>query len=98
MEQNSKNPSPWTKTPLADEARAAAFPHFKMGLLDWRNADIRLVGDIVRQQPETVIDVQSAFEGPDTDSRLGPDGIHPSIEGHYSIARQAVARLAGGAS
>lgn len=92
MEQNPKNPSSWAK-PVQ-----AAFPHFKMGFLNWRNADIRLVGDVVRRQPDTVIDVQPAFEGPDSDRRLGSDGIHPSIEGHIAVARQAVARQAGGAS
>ncbi|MBB6672073.1 SGNH/GDSL hydrolase family protein [Cohnella nanjingensis] len=84
----------WITPPLFDEARVSANPHFKLGQLDWRNADIRVVGDLIRRWPETVIDVQPAFEGAAAGELLGPDGIHPSTEGQQAILKRLVERLA----
>jgi len=61
---------------------------------DWRNADILAVGDIIRAQPDAVVDLQTTFGVPADPKLQGPDGVHPSLHGQQAIARAVVERLA----
>ncbi|MED4780480.1 SGNH/GDSL hydrolase family protein [Brevibacillus choshinensis] len=86
----------WLTPPTFDEARAAAYPYFQFGQLAWRNVDITRVGDIIRDLPDKVVDTQARFAVPVVSLLLGPDGVHPSLEGHKAIVTQLVEALAGG--
>ncbi|KQL50019.1 hypothetical protein AN963_10215 [Brevibacillus choshinensis] len=86
----------WLTPPTFDEERAAAYPYFQFGQLAWRNEDITRVGDIIRDLPDKVVDTQAGFAVPVASLLLGPDGVHPTLEGHKAIVTQLVEVLAGG--
>jgi lysophospholipase L1-like esterase len=70
--------------------------HWYQGTFDMMtaNKDLRVVGDIIRRQPDPVIDLQSLFGSPVLPDLLLDDGLHPSLAGHQSIVRALVERLA----
>ena len=84
----------WVTPPPVDEARADAFPPFKLGGSVWRNADLLAIGDFMRRQPERVVDTQIVFGVPPKAELQGPDGVHPSFAGQQAIARTVVEQLA----
>jgi acyl-CoA thioesterase-1 len=49
----------WFTPPTYDEERAASYPPFKMGQSAFRNAAILAIGDLIRGQKDTVVDVQA---------------------------------------
>lgn len=75
----------WMTPPPVNDERVAAFPPFKQGQLNWRNEDIRVVGNIIRDQPDPVIDIQKKFGMPASSEWMQMDGLHPSISGHKEI-------------
>jgi acyl-CoA thioesterase-1 len=70
--------------------------HWFLGPLQlaWRNLDLAAVAELVRQQPEPVVDLQSLFGAPQDPSLLLEDGLHPSIGGQKVILRAVVEKLA----
>ena len=84
----------WITPPTYDENRASSYPPFKMGQSVFRNDDVVAIGDYVRAQDETVVDIQAVFGMPADPGLQGPDGVHPSLEGQKAIARAFVERLA----
>ncbi|WP_409346738.1 SGNH/GDSL hydrolase family protein [Paenibacillus sp. MBLB4367] len=86
----------WMTPPTFDEERIIAFPYFQMGQLSWRNEDIIAVGDIIRSQPNPVVDTQAGFGLPASAKFIGMDGLHPTIEGHKAIVTWLVEELTGG--
>lgn len=83
----------WITPPTYDEGRASSFPPFKMGQSVFRNDDMVAVGDLVRGQEDTVVDVQAVFGVPADPELQGPDGVHPSLAGQKAIARAFVEGL-----
>jgi lysophospholipase L1-like esterase len=83
----------WLTPGLADEATVAAYPPFQRGQSRWTNADLLAVGDVIRCQPEPVVDLQAIFGDPPDVGFLSPDGLHPSLAGQQAIARAVVERL-----
>ena len=58
-----------------------------------KNEDIAAVADLVRGQPEPVVDLHEAFGTP-PDARLFlDDGLHPSLEGQKAIVKALVEGL-----
>jgi acyl-CoA thioesterase-1 len=83
----------WLTPPTVDEERIAADPFLQAFSLSWSNDDLEAVGDVVRRQPDRVVDVQAVFGRPAAEEFLLPDGIHPSLDGHKAIARALVEQL-----
>lgn len=83
----------WLTPPTIHEERIAANSFLQPLQLRLCNEDLEAVGDVVRRQPEVVVDVQAVFGRPAAASFLLPDGIHPSLAGHKAIARAVVERL-----
>jgi len=83
----------WITPPTFDEAQAAAYPPFQMGQSHWRNEDVLAIGDYVREQKGTVVDIQAVFGTPAASELQGPDGVHPSLAGQKAIARAFVESL-----
>lgn len=86
----------WITPSTFDEERVAAFSHFQMGQLSWRNEDILAVGDLIRGMSDPIVDTQAVFGLPAQAKYMGIDGVHPTIEGHKAIVREVVESLAGG--
>lgn len=86
----------WLTPPSFHEERAAAYPYFQNGRLSWRNEDITRVGDVIRSLPDKVVDTQAAFAALAAPPLLGPDGVHPTLEGHKAIVKQLIDTFAGG--
>lgn len=83
----------WITPPTYDEDRASSFPPFKMGQSVFRNDDVVAIGDHLREQKETVVDIQAVFGLPAAPELQGPDGVHPSLAGQKAIAKVFVERL-----
>jgi lysophospholipase L1-like esterase len=83
-----------TPAPVIEEKIAA---HWYLGPLQlaWSNRDLRAVADVVRGQPDPVVDVQAVFGVPADPGLLLADGLHPSLAGQKAIVRAVVERLAG---
>lgn len=86
----------WITPTTFDEARVAAYPYFQMGQLRWRNEDIVAVGETIRGMSDPVVNMQAVFGQPAQAKYIGPDGVHPSIDGHIAIVRWVVESLTGG--
>ncbi|QYJ15583.1 hypothetical protein Rxycam_01407 [Rubrobacter xylanophilus DSM 9941] len=83
----------WITPPTYDEERASSLPPFEMGQSVFRNDDIVAIGDYIREQGDTVVDIQEVFGIPADPELQGPDGVHPSLAGQKAIARAFVERL-----
>lgn len=83
----------WLTPPTIDEEQMATDSFLHALGLTWRNQDLEAIGDVVRRQPEPVIDVQAVFGRPAAADFLLPDGIHPSLAGHKAIVRALIERL-----
>ncbi|UVI27317.1 SGNH/GDSL hydrolase family protein [Paenibacillus spongiae] len=92
----SKSNWVWITPSTVDEERAAAFTHFQLGQLSWRNEDILAVGDLIRSMSDPVIDTLAVIGLPAQAAYMGIDGVHPTIEGHKAIVRRVVESLSEG--
>ncbi|MGE0543942.1 MAG: SGNH/GDSL hydrolase family protein [Dehalococcoidia bacterium] len=72
----------------------AAYPPFRQGQFDLRNDDLSAFNDILRRQPDPVVDTGAALGRPAPPELFNPDGVHPSLAGHTVIARAFVEHLA----
>lgn len=61
--------------------------------LMWLNTEMATLAELVRQQPEPVVDLQRVFGVPANPRWLLADGLHPSLEGQKQIVRAVVERL-----
>jgi len=84
----------WMTPPTVDERITVKYPPFQQAQLMLRNTDIMTVGDILRSQPEPVVDVQAIFGHPAAEEFVGPHGPTPSLTGQQTIAKALVERLA----
>jgi lysophospholipase L1-like esterase len=60
----------------------------------WSNEDLAAIASAVREQPDLVVDLWTAFGVPPDPALLLPDGLHPSLAGQSSIVAALVDRLA----
>lgn len=84
----------WMTPPTVDERITAKYPPFQQAQLMLQNKDIMAVGDILRSQPEPVVDVQAMFGYPAAQEFVGPNGPTPSLTGQQAIAKALVELLA----
>jgi len=59
----------------------------------FRNSDLVAVAELVRRQPDPVVDVQAVFGLPPHPELLLFDGLHPSLAGQKVIVKALVERL-----
>ena len=59
----------------------------------WLNQDLEAISEIMRQMPESVVDLQQVFGSPANLDFLLPDGLHPSINGQKAIVKTLVRKL-----
>ncbi len=85
--------SVWLTRWSIDDERIAAYPPFQFGQFALRGEDFEAVSDIVRRQPELVIDLGSMFGRPPNLEFLREDGLHPSLAGQKLIAKTVVEQL-----
>ncbi|MEN1969540.1 SGNH/GDSL hydrolase family protein [Lentibacillus sp. N15] len=83
----------WITPPPVNDERIAIFPPFRRGQLNWRNEDIHVVGNVIRDQSDPVIDTQKKFGMPASPEWMQMDGLHPSISGHKQIVTWLVETL-----
>jgi acyl-CoA thioesterase I len=86
----------WITPPAIDEERVTAFTYFQQAQLSWRNADILAIGDMIRNLPDPVVDVQAGLGRQAPAAFLGMDGLHPTIAGQKAIVTLLVEELTGG--
>ncbi|MDA0745607.1 MAG: GDSL-type esterase/lipase family protein [bacterium] len=69
--------------------------HWFLSLMQMQflNTDLAAIANVVRQQPDPVVDLQTAFGHPANPELLLEDGLHPSLLGHQAIVRALVSRL-----
>lgn len=88
----------WVTPPPVLEEGIAASAELARDDVSWRTAEVVAKAEIVRAQPEPVVDLWPAFEPDRLPELLQPDGLHPSLEGQVEIAAavtRALSRLAG---
>jgi lysophospholipase L1-like esterase len=83
----------WRGMWAVDEARIAAYPPFQQGQFELRNADLDAYNEVLRRQPDPVVESGAALGRPTPPELLNPDGVHPSLAGHTAIARALVEKL-----
>ena len=83
----------WLTRWSIEDALIAAYPPFQMGQFALRGEDFDAVSDLVRRQPDPVVDLGSVFGRPPNLELLRPDGLHPSLAGQQVIAKAVVDRL-----
>lgn len=83
----------WLTLWSIDEARIAAYPPFQMGHVVVRSEDVEAVSEVVRRQPDPVVDLVSVFGRPPNLEYLQDAGLHPSLAGQQVIVRAVVERL-----
>lgn len=79
-----------TPPPSNPELVDAAMGSFEMSL---SNDDLAPIADFLREQPEPVADIFTRFGQPAPTDLIPIDGIHPSLEGQKTIARELVLAL-----
>jgi acyl-CoA thioesterase I len=84
----------WITPPAVIEERIESSPDLSADDVRWRNAEVEAKADIVRAQPEPVVDLGPVFRDERLPALLMPDGLHPSLEGQLAIASAVVCALA----
>jgi len=80
----------WITPPSVDEERVKSHWFFVLCQALFRNADIAVIADLIKDRPEPVIDIRGLFEASQQQDLLLEDGVHPSLEGHKVITRAVV--------
>ena len=58
-----------------------------------RNEDLTAIAEIIRAQPDPVVDLQEVFGLPANPGLLMDDGLHPNLAGHMAIVRALASQL-----
>lgn len=84
--------------PTLNEQKVSEFWLFNAMQTCWTNTDVDAVARLIKQLPDKVVDVHSAFGVPPRSELLLDDGLHPSLEGQKIIVSALVETLARSAS
>jgi acyl-CoA thioesterase I len=79
--------------PPVHEERVNRHRPFTDGHVSWRSNEVEELAEIVRRQDCSVVDIHHAFLGPNVDSYLSADGVHPSVAGQKRIVTVLVNAL-----
>ena len=88
----------WMTPPALNEQMVSEFWLFNAMQTCWTNTDVGAVAKLIKQLPDKVVDVHSAFGLPPRPDLLLEDGLHPSLEGQKVIVSALVETLARSAS
>ncbi len=80
----------WITPPTVNEQRVDAYPPFQIGQSTWRNRDLHRLSAAIRSLPGPTVDLTALFGDPADPRLVGPDGVHPTIEGQQVIARAVI--------
>ncbi len=86
----------WVWLTPASVLKERVHSHFQLGAaqLTWSNTHLKAIGDIVRRQPEPVVDLQETLGMPPEPQYLLDDGVHPSLEGQKAIVTAVINTIA----
>lgn len=85
----------WVWVTPASVLKDRIHKHFQLGAaqLTWSNTHLKAIADIVRRQPEPVVDLQEALGMPPEPHLMLEDGVHPSLEGQKAIVTAVIKTL-----
>jgi lysophospholipase L1-like esterase len=83
----------WMTPATTDEEKITRHWHLGPMRMVWANAGLAAVADVVRAQPDPVVDLHALFGLPPNPAWLLEDGLHPSLAGQKAILRALVARV-----
>jgi lysophospholipase L1-like esterase len=69
-------------------------PGFRDDAVWWRTEDLAAKARLVRERPETVVDLDPVLSGPPREPCFLEDGLHLSLAGQARVARAVVETLA----
>jgi lysophospholipase L1-like esterase len=83
----------WVTAPPCDEDLIASSPFWAAFENSLHNDDLVAIADVLRDEPDPVVDLITLFGQPPAAGLLGEDGVHPTLAGQQAIARALVERL-----
>jgi acyl-CoA thioesterase I len=83
----------WMTAPPCDDEVVAANPFWAAFEISLRSDDLVAIADVLRDEPDPVIDLVALFGQPPAAGLLGEDGVHPTLAGQQAIVRALVERL-----
>lgn len=83
----------WITAPPCDDALIATSPFWASFEIGMRSADLVAIADVLRDEPDPVVDLIALFGQPPASGLLMEDGVHPALTGQQAIARALVERL-----
>jgi acyl-CoA thioesterase-1 len=83
----------WITAPPCDDALVAASPIMAAGEVSMHNDDLVAIADVLRDEPDPVVDLITLFGQPPAAGILSEDGVHPTLVGQQEIARALVERM-----
>jgi acyl-CoA thioesterase I len=83
----------WMTAPPCDDEVVAANPFWAAFEISLRSDDLVAIADVLRDEPDPVVDLVALFGQPPAAGLLGEDGVHPTLAGQQAIVRALVERL-----
>lgn len=83
----------WITAPPCDDEVIAASPFWAAFEISMRSDDLAAIADVLRDEPEPVVDLVDLFGIPPAAGLLMADGVHPTLAGQQAIVRALVERL-----
>jgi lysophospholipase L1-like esterase len=83
----------WITAPPCDDELIAASPFWAAAEIGMRNDDLVAIADVLRDEPDPVVDLITLFGQPPASGLLMEDGVHPTLAGQQAIVRALVERL-----
>ncbi len=83
----------WVTAPPCDEDLIASSPFWAAYEISLRSDDLVAIADVLRDEPDPVVDLITLFGQPPAAGLLGEDGVHPTLAGQQAIVRALVERL-----
>ncbi len=83
----------WVTAPPCDEDLIASSPFWAAYEISLRSDDLVAIADVLRDEPDPVVDLVALFGQPPAAGLLGEDGVHPTLAGQQAIVRALVERL-----
>ncbi len=83
----------WMTAPPCNDEVIAASPFWAAFEISMRSDDLVAIADVLRDEPDPVVDLITLFGVPPTSGLLTEDGVHPTLAGQQTIARALVEKL-----
>jgi acyl-CoA thioesterase I len=83
----------WMTAPPCNDELIAASPFWAAFEIGMRSDDLVAIADVLRAEPDPVVDLITLFGVPPSSGLLTEDGVHPTLAGQQAIARALVEKL-----